>query len=228
MSRRFVAIAAVLAATLGAAPAQAALSLASSVGGAPIGATLWNLDAGAPTGVTVITAGGAGFVTGSQPGQYAAPFLSGNNGQGFGAPNQPNGVDTTRYLTTGSTTSNAAARVEISFAGAPMQYFGLLWGSVDSYNKIEFFSGATSVGSFTGGAITPTATGDQGLNGTYYVNINSTLGFDRVVMTSDGFAFEFDNLAWRTAPVVVPEPMSAALLGAGLLGLGLARKRRQA
>lgn len=229
MTIRTIALAATLTAALGTGSASAALSIISSVGGAPIGATLWNLDGGAPSGVSVTTAGGAAFVTGSVGGQYAAPHLSGNNGNGFGSPNQPNGVDATRYLTTGSTGANAAAKVELSFAIGLQRYFGLLWGSVDTYNTIAFFNGATSVGSYTGAAITPSATGDQGSNGTFYVNITSTLGFDRVVMTSSSFAFEFDNLAWSAAPapIGVPEPMTAALLGAGLLGLGLARRRRQ-
>jgi hypothetical protein len=75
--------------------------------------------------------------------------------------------------------------------------------------------------------------GDQGANGTAYVNINATGNspFDRVVATSGGNAFEFDDVAFNEtisaisalAADPIPEPMSLELFGIGLLGLGFVR-----
>ncbi|MBC7939810.1 MAG: PEP-CTERM sorting domain-containing protein [Chitinophagaceae bacterium] len=218
---------AVLVALCGA--AQANPVVFSSVGGAPSGANRWNLDATVEPSGTILTTitPNAGFVTGSATGQYAAPFLSGSNGAGFGAggSNQAGGQDQTQYLTTGSTGATPAARIQFAF-NAPQLYFGLLWGSVDLYNSIAFFNGDDSVGTLTGADASPAATGNQGVEGTRYVNINFDKSYNRVVFTSSQFAFEFDNVAWASTRQGVPEPATLALVGAALLGFGAVRARR--
>lgn len=207
--------------------------ISASVGGAPVGAGMYeNFDNLSATGglsaqgILVSFSGtGAGAISlPDAPGYYAAPFLSGSNGTPFGDLHA-NGRDETRYLTTG------IGEVTLQLAESH-QYFGLLWGSVDDYNSLSFYSGTTLLFSITGHDVDALANGNQGADGTWYVNINSDTPFDRVIASSTSYGFEFDNVALSMNPIglpeigVVPEPGTLALLGLGLLAGVVARHRQ--
>jgi hypothetical protein len=211
--------------------AYADLTITSVVGGSPTGVSYANFDklplgtkGGISDGITVSFTSDGQAVQGSLTGVYAAPYLSNSNGVPFGD-NTVSGPDTTTYLSTG------IGSVTLTLPGSEM-YFGLLWGSVDSYNTLSFYNGKTLVGSITGTDVDASANGDQGANGTFYVNINSTTGsFNKVVATSSQYAFEFDNVAYNptmSGMSLVPEPSTSvvAIVGAlGMIAYGLRRRK---
>jgi hypothetical protein len=205
----------------------------ASIGGAATGSNLFNFDSllvGSGSQTAWSTGGTAsvavsfsppdsGVVNGATKNVFAAPFLSGGNGLGFGSPNQPNGPDTTNYLSTGT------GSVTLDF-GVSLSYLGLLWGSVDDYNTIEFFDGLNSVGSFTGIDVLGLPNGNQGPGGSVYVNFNDVDGvFTKVVLTSSTNAFEIDNVAINA--VGVPDGgATVGLVGLGLIALAAIRRKR--
>ncbi len=216
--------------------AEASLTIVSFLGNTPQAGVNYVTFDTVVAGVAANTAGSAdplgsvgvsitpnaALVTGSVGGQYAAPQVFGGNGANF-TPN-PDGIDTTQYITAGSTGNTAGAKAEITFSSL-QKYLGVLWGSVDDYNTLELFDGAVSVGVITGTDVIANPTGDQGPLGSRYVNIDSTLGFNRVVATSSQFAFEFDNVAYGASQVIPEATTIAVWSGLSLLGWVAYRRR---
>ena len=107
---------------------------------------------------------------------------------------------------------------------APAAYFGMLWGTVDTYNKIVFFDGLDVVGVFNGDDIVADPDGTGAVYANFYAHGGT---FDKVLFFSYGAnSFEFDNIAVAPTPL----PATLGLFGvavAALGGLG-ARRRRKA
>jgi hypothetical protein len=144
-----------------------------------------------------------------------SPFVTGRKGGYWEAPFENN----TRFLTVGSPA--LPGPVTIAFS-TPINYFGMYVGSPDPYNSIEFYSGGTLLGAFSGSAIINPA--DSALRSAGFVNFSIDGGSaDRIVMNSGIAAFETDNHAFVT--VHAPEPMTMGLAGTALIAFVLARRR---
>lgn len=199
-------LSALVVAAIAAAPAHAALFSLSAPGvqtTTVANATVVSFDDFTTSGY-VSAVGQYQVVQGNLAGKYAAPK-----------------GDTTPFLSVPNPVANGQATFEL---GTLASYFGIYWGSMDSYNTLEFLRDGAVVASFTGGQITAAADGNQIADRTNrYVNFSfgASQYFNAVRLKSNGFAFESDNHAF----VAVPAPAAVGLLGLGLLGFCAARRR---
>lgn len=162
------------------------------------------------TGLSILTTGSVTNIT-------AAPWMG----------PLPGGADTTQYLSVGG-----GATETITFgAGKVATAFGLYWGSVDSYNQIQFKNGSTVIATFNGNDITPLLAdgGQTSFASNRYVEFSNLGAFTSVVMGNtpgnQQFAFEADNLGAITSGV--PETSTWAMMIIGFFGVGFAAYRRK-
>jgi hypothetical protein len=186
------------------------------------GATTINFNDGvAPSSGFVTYSATNGIVKGSVDGQYATPF-----------------GDTSNYLTispkgdkvNGQDVAGNTGDVTIKFAQA-LDYYGFYWGSIDTYNFVDVYSGGNLVKTFTGADVpgAPANGTQSGSENNVYVNLlaDTTKGetFDKVVLRSTGRAFESDNHSYRLASV--PESSTKlGLLAFGAMSVGSFVKRK--
>lgn len=161
--------------------------------------------------------GSYAVVSGSVSGKYAAPA---------GVSGVP---DASLYVTVPEPSTGGSGSVTVT--GLPVSnYFGLWWGSMDTYNTFSFFLNGVLTESFTGADVAiGNADGNQVSPSTnHYVNFMALPDFNSFSMSSTQFAFEADNIAVGYNPSRVPEPATMLLLGLGLMGLaGVRRKMRK-
>lgn len=200
-------------------PATAVTTISNQKGapdpGLPNGLTLvTDFDGFLLAGVTNVTSGDVYTGSASVDGDYAAPAQTapGTNYQAV----QTDGVSTFDF------TNYLAPLAD----GIFLNRFSLYWGSIDTYNTLQFLSGDTVVKSFTGVDFPP-ADGRQPDDVT---NRRITFGLTKAdAITSVRFlsskdAFEYDTLGISTN---VPEPATWAMLigGFGLVGASMRRRR---
>jgi VCBS repeat-containing protein len=162
-------------------------------------------DNGAGTGnffstaldATFSASGDAGIVNGSLAGVTSAPFVGPVPGE----------LDTTNYLSIGG-----GAAETITFAQMENS-FGLYWGSVDSFNTIDFYNGTTLVASFSGSEISPLlASGGEGsFTSNGYVEFLGLAPFDKVVLASAEPSFEIDNISAGSIHAELAAPVTGTL-----------------
>jgi hypothetical protein len=138
-----------------------------------------------------------------------------SNGQGA----FPAGNTSTKYL---SVLGGGSVDITPTVASSRLQ---LYWGSVDTYNSIDFYNNNVIVASLTGSDLAPLlANGNQVsplTNRFVSVFLTNNLTYDFARLSSLSNSFEVDNIS-----AAVPEPATWAMMLFGFGALGVLSTRR--
>ena len=141
---------------------------------------------------------------------------------------QPAG-DATGFLTVSYPSASGAVSLILT---NPESYFGLYWGSMDSYNSVTFLEDNQPIATYSGSNIATltglAANGDQqSASSNRYIEFIFDAGFyNAVSLSTTGYGFEIDNIAFGDPPVPAFEPGTLLIFGASLPSLALMRRRR--
>jgi len=204
MNKVFATLAALPLVAVLAAPAQAMTASATSgiVDDPSAGSLLEDFSVGTDALGTWVS--GVGYATSDSTGVHVLPISVGTGNYGF-ITAEMSGYSL--YLDQSATS------------------LGLLWGTIDSYNTIEFWNDGVLVQSFTGSQIAALAGVVDTGSAVAYANFSGAV-FDQVRFLTTSNSFEFDNI--RVAPT--PLPAALGLFGSAIVGMGAfgLRRRRQA
>jgi hypothetical protein len=158
----------------------------------------------------------AGYsMTWSNAGIYQGPLVSGIAAPPFG--------DSTKYL---SVYTGGLATLT---APGTMKSLSIYLGSIDDYNTVTFQGAGGFTKSYTGSQLLSPANGNQtdaSTNRRYYFTFDPNDNINKVIFSSSGNSFEFDNIAVNDPPADVPEPLTLSLFASGLAGATFLRRRR--